>query len=107
VDLVHEPGRGSPLAKLKYEDNTIIYLPAVEGTYVGQIIEEGTNASISIGNILTLAQIPDGMQVCNVEHRFGGGGAIARASGAFTTIVSHSETRINLRTPSKELRQML
>lgn len=106
VDFVHEPGRGSPLAMLKYEDDTIIYLPAVEGTYVGQVVEEGTNAPIKLGNILPLAQIPDGMPVCNVERRPGDGGAISRASGTFATLVSHSETRINLQTPSKEFRQM-
>jgi len=105
VDFVHEPGRGGPLAKLKYNDGSVIYLPAVEGTHVGQIIEEGTNASIKIGNILPLSDIPDGMPVCNVERRPGDGGSIARASGAFATIVSHSETRINLQTPSKEFRQ--
>ena len=107
IDLIHEPGRGSPLAKLKYQDdNSIIYLPAIEGTYVGQIIEEGTKAAIELGNILPLAEIPDGMAVSNVERRAGDGGSIARTSGAFSTLVSHSETRVNLQTPSKELRQM-
>ena len=106
VDLIHEPGRGAPLAKLEYEDDTVIWLPAVEGTYVGQIIEEGNNATIKLGNILPLAHIPDGMPVCNVERQLGDGGAIARSSGTFATLVSHSETRINLQTPSKELRNM-
>lgn len=39
--------------------------------------------------------------VCNVELRPGDGGRIARSSGSFATVVSHSDNKTTLKLPSK------
>ncbi len=103
VDLIHEPGRGTPLAKIVHlESGKTTWLPAVEGMHVGQIIEEGPNASLHPGNILPLAKIPEGMPICNIERIPGSGGDFARASGARATISSRQGDRIFIKLPSRK-----
>jgi large subunit ribosomal protein L2 len=45
--------------------------------------------------------IPEGTMVCNIELRPGDGGRMARSSGSFATVVSHSEKGTVLKLPSK------
>ena len=41
IDLVHERGRDVPLAKVRFGDGSISYIPAVLGTKVGTTIQFG------------------------------------------------------------------
>lgn len=99
-ELVHEPGRGSPLAKIKLQSGEEFYTPSSEGVYVGQEIHIGSKAPVEIGNILPLGQIPSGTMVCNLELRAGDGGRIAKASGTYATVVSHSPKGTVVKLPS-------
>ncbi|MDH5769843.1 MAG: 50S ribosomal protein L2 [Candidatus Bathyarchaeota archaeon] len=99
-ELVHEPGRGSPLAKIELQSGEGFYAPASEGVYVGQEIHVGSKAPVEVGNILPLGQIPSGIMVCNIELRAGDGGRIAKASGTYATVVSHSPKGTVVKLPS-------
>ena len=68
MDLVHDPGRGAPLALITLENGVSYYTVACEGLGVGDVVEIGPGASFKIGNVLPLAQIPDGAIVCNSGH---------------------------------------
>ena len=81
VDLVHSPAHTAPLAKVKFEDGQIAHLAAPEGIAIGQPVAFGDKVSLRPGNVTTLAQIPEGTQICNVELRPGDGGKIARSGG--------------------------
>ena len=75
-DIVHDPGRGAPLAKVAFRDTyrykqRIEYFIAVEGMYTGQFIYCGSKgkfnsflinykASLSVGNILPVNKLPEG-----------------------------------------------
>ncbi|MGC8848972.1 MAG: 50S ribosomal protein L2, partial [Candidatus Bathyarchaeia archaeon] len=82
-DLVHDPGRGAPLALIEFENGQECYLPAPEELHVGQEVLRGVAAPPEIGNILPLKAIPEGSIVCNIELSPGDGGRIARSSGAY------------------------
>jgi len=99
-ELVHEPGRGSPLAKIELQSGREFYTPASEGVYVGQEIHIGSKAPVETGNVLPLGQIPSGTTVCNVELIAGDGGRIAKASGTYVTVVSHSPKGTEVKLPS-------
>lgn len=95
-DIIHDPGRGAPLARVvfrhpyKYkqvEENFI----AVEGMYTGQFVYCGKNAALKIGNTLPLGSMPEGTVVSNVEEHVGDRGKFSRASGDYATIVSHNK----------------
>merc|ERR1712000_558964 len=109
-DIVHDPGRGAPLAKVvfkhpyKYKLQKELFI-AAEGMYTGQFVYAGNKAKLSIGNILPLGQMPEGTVVCNVEGKAGDRGAFARASGNYATIISHTDdnkTRIKLPSGTKK-----
>jgi len=98
--LLHDPGRGTPLALVELEDGREFYIPAVEGVYEGQIIEFGPGASNVIGNIAPLGSIPEGTLVCNVELRPGDGGKLARSSGAYAMVIAHTHEGTMVKLPS-------
>merc|ERR1712154_712327 len=56
-DIIHDPGRGAPLAKVafrdpyKYKTRTETFV-ACEGMYTGQFVYAGKKATLQIGNIL-------------------------------------------------------
>jgi len=111
-DIVHDPGRGAPIAKVvfrhpyKYALQTSNFI-AAEGLYSGQFLYCGRRAQIKIGNVLPLRTLPEGTIVCNVEQRVGDRGKLARASGDYVTIVSHNpetnQTRIRLPSGAKKI----
>lgn len=104
-DIIHDPGRGAPVAMVQFRNpitfktNTELYV-AAEGMYSGQFVYCGTKASLSVGNVLPVGNIPEGTLICNVEQNRGDYGQYARASGTFATIIAQSEdgqkTRVKL-----------
>ncbi|MCW4014640.1 MAG: 50S ribosomal protein L2 [Candidatus Bathyarchaeota archaeon] len=100
-DLTHEPGRGAPLAYIEFGQGQGFYATAVEGTALNQEIHVGKEAPLKLGNVLPLGSIPEGTMVCNIELRPGDGGKIARASGAFATVIAHTAGETTIRLPSK------
>lgn len=99
-DLIHDPGRGSPLALIKFESGDEFYTVVPEGVHESQQIEMGGNASVEIGNILPLAEIPEGTVICNLELHPGDGGKIARSSGAHATVIGHTGQGTMVELPS-------
>jgi len=104
-DIIHDSGRGAPLAKVVFIDTyrfkqRVEYFIAVEGMYTGQFIYCGSIASLSIGNILPVSCLPEGTIISNVEGKQGDRGSFARASGTSAIVIGHSEdarkTRVRL-----------
>jgi large subunit ribosomal protein L2 len=106
VELLHDPGRGCPLARVKFEDGVEMLMVAPEGLAVGQRIYYGANAPISVGNVLPLGRIPEGTMVCNVEVRPGDGGKLARASGTYVTVLAHRGDKTLIQLPSKKVKEV-
>lgn len=101
VDLVHESGRGAPLAVIKYEgEPKLHYIVAPEGAYVGQPVECGEDAILANGNTLMLQHIPEGTPIYNIEGSPGDGGKFVRSSGLAATIISLDQTKAIIRLPS-------
>ncbi|KAH3810701.1 60S ribosomal protein L8-like [Dreissena polymorpha] len=111
-DIVHDPGRGAPLAKVVFRDpyryklKTETFI-ATEGMYTGQFIYCGKKANLQIGNILPVGQMPEGTIVCCLEHKTGDRGKLARASGDYATVISHNpdtkKSRVKLPSGAKKV----
>ena len=101
-ELMHVPGLNAPVARIALEDGREMLMYAVEGMYVGQMIEIGSEARVATGNVLPLYKIPEGTMVCNVEKRLGDGGKFARAGGTYAVVLSHKldEGKTVLQLPS-------
>ncbi|MCW4010804.1 MAG: 50S ribosomal protein L2 [Candidatus Bathyarchaeota archaeon] len=102
--LLHDPGRGAPLALIKFENGQTCHIASPEGTFEGQQVQLGGNASPEIGNILSLGRIPEGVLVCNIELRPGDRGKLAKSSGAYATVVGHTPQGTLIRLPSGRTR---
>jgi large subunit ribosomal protein L2 len=100
IDLVHERGREAPLAKVRFEDGSVSFVPAVLGTKVGTTLNFGLKSSIEKGNVISVQNIPDGTIVCNIERHFGDGGAIVKSAGTDETVFSHGDEGVTLKLPS-------
>jgi large subunit ribosomal protein L8e len=106
-EIVHDPGRGAPLAKVQFRDpyrykQRVQTFIATEGLHTGQFIYCGKKAALTVGNVLPLAAMPEGTIICNVEEKIGDRGALARASGDYATIIGHNhdEGRTRIKLPS-------
>ena len=72
--IVHESGRGAPIAKVqfqnayRYQRDTELFV-AAEGMHEGAFVYCGAKAQLAVGNVLPLKAIPEGTVVCNVEAK--------------------------------------
>ena len=111
-DIIHDPGRGAPLAKVVFRDpyrfklHTETFI-ANEGMYTGQFIYAGKNANLTVGNILPLGSVPEGTVVTNVEEKAGDRGTLGRTSGNYVTVIGHNpdegKTRVKLPSGAKKV----
>ena len=111
-DIIHDPGRGAPLAKVSFRDpyrfklHTETFI-ANEGMYTGQFIYAGKKAALTIGNVLPLGSVPEGTVVTNVEEKSGDRGALGRTSGNYVTVIGHNpdegKTRVKLPSGAKKV----
>lgn len=104
VDFIDDPGRTTVLMKLHYENGDELMLPAFEGARVGNIVEEGNNAELSIGNVLPLEKIPEGYPVYNLETVYGDGGSLAKSSGVTCFVVSKESDTVLVKLPSGKMK---
>lgn len=103
-NLVHDPGRGSPLALIKFENGQTCHNVVPEGVYLGQQIQMGGKSAVEVGNILPIGKMPEGTMVCNIELRSGDGGKIAKSSGAYAMVVSHTPQGTIVKLPSGKIK---
>ena len=106
VDIEHDPARSAPLADIQFEDDDRRLVLAPEGIAVGEEIQVGVSAAIEPGNTLPLAEIPEGVPVCNVEANPGDGGKFARASGVSATLLAHERSAAVVQLPSDEMKRL-
>ncbi len=99
-EIMHDPGRGAPLALVEFANGTACCLTVPEGLALNQGITVGPDASPEVGNVLPLGRMPEGTLVCNVELRPRDGGRLARASGTYCMVVAHTPQGTELRLPS-------
>ena len=98
--IVHDPGRGAPLACIELENGGKFYSVVPEGIYEGQTLEIGGKADVKVGNVLPVGRIPEGTMICNVELSPGDGGKLVRSSGAYAVVVSHTPDGTLIKLPS-------
>ncbi|MFH1328520.1 MAG: 50S ribosomal protein L2 [Candidatus Bathyarchaeota archaeon] len=98
--LVHDPGRGAPLARIRCHDGRRFFNIAPEGISVGQELQIGSTATRNAGNTAPLSEMSEGTLVYNIERNPGDGGKIVRSSGAYATIIAHMPSGTVLKLPS-------
>lgn len=91
--IEYDPNRTSFISLVSYADGEKRYIIAPKGIKVGDKLVSGdANVDIIVGNTTTLANIPEGTLVHNVELIPGHGGQLARSAGAFIQILGSDDS---------------
>ena len=99
LKLINSPAHSAPLAKIKV-GKEIFYNPAFEGMTEGQRINIGKGSNL--GDVATLAELPVGTRIFNIELNPNDGGKIIRTSGSSAVISKSGTERIGVMLPSKK-----
>jgi len=105
--IEYDPNRSARIALLVYEDGEKRYIIAPTGLKIGQTVRSGQGVAPEVGNCLTLAEIPLGTLVHNIELHPGKGGALARSAGSYAQLTSRDGKYAIIKLPSGESRMIL
>ena len=104
--IEYDPNRTSYIALIHYADGEKSYILAPARLKVGDTVQSGEGADITVGNSLPLANIPTGTTVHNVELTMGRGGQMGRSAGTAIQLVAKEGDYATLRLPSGEMRMV-
>jgi large subunit ribosomal protein L2 len=104
IGIEHDPARSAPIAMVAFENGKKQFIVVPEGISVGEKLSCGVSAEVKPGNTLPLAEIPEGIPICNIESKPNDGGQFARSSGVFATLVSRELSKVVVRMPSGVLK---
>jgi len=103
----YDPMRTSFIALVHYPDGEKRYILAPAGIKVGQTVIAGKGVPPELGNTLTLAEIPLGAIIHNIELHPGKGGTIVRSAGASAQLLAREDRYAIIKLPSGETRRIL
>ena len=104
--IEYDPNRTANIALICYADGEKSYILAPVGLQVGDVLMNGKDAEIKIGNCLPLENIPVGTEVHNVELYPGRGGQLVRSAGNSAQLMAKEGKYATLRLPSGEMRMV-
>lgn len=103
VDLIKENGRNAIIAEIVFDNGERESIISAEGVYIGQTITQGPGATLEIGNITPLNNIPEGCPIFNIEKIVGDGGSLVKSSGSYALVISKDKNKATLKMPSGKL----
>jgi large subunit ribosomal protein L2 len=104
--IEYDPNRSANIALLHYRDGEKRYILAPQRLAVGMEVVSGDEAEIQVGNSLSLARIPTGTVIHNVELIPERGGQLGRSAGAAIQLAAKEGKHATLRLPSGEMRMV-
>lgn len=104
--IEYDPNRTANIALLHYVDGEKTYILAPVGLKVGDMLMNGPNAEVRVGNCLPLSDIPVGTEIHNIELYPGKGGQLVRSAGNSAQLMAKEGKYATLRLPSGEMRMV-
>ena len=105
--IEYDPNRSANIALLLYLDGERTYIIAPDGLKVGDSVSSGKDSVISVGNTMSLKDMPLGTVVHCIELFPGKGAQMARSAGASAQILAIEGRYVTLRLRSGEVRRVL
>ena len=124
VRFEYDPNRSAHIALVRYDtegvddptsrewllsplpgSSQVAYILAAHGMEEGQVVQQGPDASLDVGNAMPLRCIPMGTTIHNIELVPGRGAAMARSAGTSATLLRTSkDDYVMIRLTSGEVR---
>src|SRR3989338_2338427 len=101
LEFIDDPMRDSLIMKVKYDNGEEALLLAPEGISIGDYIEAGAQAKLTLGSVLPLYRVPDGAYIYNIERNPGDGGRMVKAPGSYANIIGREGDLMYVKLPSK------
>jgi large subunit ribosomal protein L2 len=105
--IEYDPNRSARIALVEYKDGEKRYILAPNGLKVGAKIQSGKGSAPEVGNTLSLADIPLGTVIHNIELHPGKGGQLARSAGTYAQLNARDGKYAIIKLPSGETRMVL
>jgi large subunit ribosomal protein L2 len=96
TDILNDPGRNSPMAKVRYSDGSESFLIAPKGLKVGDRADF----------VSPLSKIPVGAQIFGIETYPNSGPRLCNSPGSFATLVSKTKAKCVIQLPSRKTREL-
>lgn len=106
LSLEYDPNRSAHIALLQYEDGEKRYIVAPQNLKVGDVVRNGSDADIKVGNALAMKDIPVGTFIHNIELYPGKGAQLVRSAGNTSQLMAIENGFALVRLPSGELRNI-
>jgi large subunit ribosomal protein L2 len=104
ASIEYDPNRNARISLINYADGEKRYILHPKNLNVGDTVLSGSGSPLTIGNTLSLEEIPLGTSIHNIELISNRGGQIVRAAGTSAKILAKEGDYVTLRLPSKEIR---
>jgi len=101
IDIIHDPCRDAPLAKLKTDGEKRLII-AAEGLKVGDTLD--VEGKAKMGNVLPLYKIPKGSFIFAIETYPGSGPKLCCSAGTKAFITSNEPDKVLVQMPSKQFK---
>ena len=106
MSIEYDPNRSANIALLQYEDGEKRYIIAPLGLKKGDKVISGDGADIIPGNAMTIANIPVGTLIHNIELYPGRGAQLVRSAGNSAQLMAKENGYAQVRLPSNEVRMI-
>ena len=106
LSIEYDPNRSANIALLQYEDGEKRYIIAPLGLKKGDKVVSGDGADIIPGNAMTIANIPVGTLIHNIEIYPGKGAQLVRSAGNSAQLMAKENGYAQVRLPSSEVRMI-
>ena len=101
IGMINHTGHTAPLIEVLYDDFSKGYLLAPEGIRIGDKITICDKTKFSLGNVVKISEVPEGMPIFNIESTPGDGGKFVKAAGSTAHISAHLGATTTIAMPSK------
>ncbi|MEE1071619.1 MAG: 50S ribosomal protein L2 [Cellulosilyticum sp.] len=104
VGIEYDPNRSANIALIAYADGEKAYILAPVGLKVNDVVMNGKDAEIRVGNCLEMKDMPVGATIHNIEMKPGKGGQLVRAAGMSAQLMAKECEYATVKLPSGEMR---
>ena len=104
VGIEYDPNRSANIALIAYADGEKAYILAPVGLKVNDVVMNGCEAEIRVGNCLEMKDMPVGATIHNIEMKPGKGGQLVRAAGMSAQLMAKEGKYATVKLPSGEMR---
>jgi len=105
--IEYDPNRSARISLINYLDGVKKYIITPKNINVGDFVESGSGAKVTIGNSLPIKRIPLGSIIHNIELKPKKGGQLVRSAGTSAQLMAKSDKYANIKMPSGEIRKIL